>query len=381
MMKREHKIAAIIAAVLLATGTAYFTFSSDQADIADDQSTQAENSAAQSGRITAEQIKRLGIKTASAEEVGAIPLGNAPAMVSLPPEARVAVTAPFNGAVTRLFVVEGQAVARGAPLAILKTREPLQIGADLARARGDLGLAQANAARINQLAREGIVAGARADEANAAVRQAQIGVTENQRILSQAGAGSSGEMTLRAPIGGRVSAVNVQTGGPVDGMTAPFVIDNTSSYMLDIQLPERIASRVRAGMSVEVRMPTASDGAEALPIGGTIISVAPGLDPMTRSVMAKARIGAAPGMVAGKSVMATILGATGQTGLAVPAASVTRIGDKDYVFVRTKQGFEKREITRVAEADGKAIISTGLKASEMVAISAIAELKVILAGE
>ncbi len=331
--------------------------------------------------MTAEQIKRLGIKTVSAEEVGAIPLGTVPAMVSLPPEARVAVTAPFNGAVIRLFVIEGQAVARGTPLASVKTRESIQIGADLARARAEAGLAQANAARINQLAEEGIVAGARADEANAALRQAQVSAAENQRILSQAGAGPSGIMTLRAPIDGRVSAVNVQTGGPVDGMTAPFVIDNTSSYTLDIQLPERLARDVRPGMAVDVKMPGGSEGTEAVPVVGTIVSVAPGLDPMTRSVMTKARIGGAPGMVAGKSVMVTIRGTGNRTGVAVPVAAVTRIGDKDFVFIQTGHRFERREVARVAEADGKVILSSGLNTGDRVATSGIAELKVILAGE
>ncbi len=378
-MKREYKIAAIAAAVLLVIGGGYYLFSGSTAE--QDQAAISEDSGSKPGQMTAEQIKRLGIKTVSAEEVGAIPLGTVPAMVSLPPEARVAVTAPFSGAVIRLFVIEGQAVSRGAPLASVKAREPVQIGADLARAHAEAGLARANAARINQLAKEGIVAGARADEANAALRQAQVSVAENRRILSQAGAGTSGVMTLRAPIGGRVSAVNVQTGGPVDGMTAPFVIDNTSSYTLDIQLPERLARDVRPGMAVEVMMPGGSESAEAVPVGGTIISVAPGLDPMTRSVMAKARIGAAPGMVAGKSVMVTIRGAGNRTGVAVPAAAVTSIGDKDFVFVQTGNKFERREVTRVAEADGKIILNSGLNAGDRVATSGIAELKVILAGE
>ena len=380
-MKREYKIAAITGAVLLVIGGVYYGLSGDTAEQTQEEAAKQDNRGSRPVQMTAAQINRLGIKTASAEEVGSIPLGTVPAIVSLPPEARVAVTAPFNGAVIRLFVVEGQAVARGAPLATVRVREPVQIGADLARARAQADLARANAARINQLAREGIVAGARAEEANAALRQAQVSVAENQRILSQGGAGASGEMTLRAPIGGRVSAVNVQTGGPVDGMTAPFVIDNTSTYMLDIQLPERLAGDVRPGMAVEVMMSGGSQGFEDIPVGGKIISVAPGLDPMTRSVMAKARIGAAAGMVAGKSVMVTIRGSGNDTGVAVPAAALTRVGDKDFVFVQTRNGFEQREVVQVAEAGGKIVLSSGLNAGDRVAISGIAELKVILAGE
>lgn len=78
--------------------------------------------------------------------------------------------------------------------------------------------------------------------------------------------------------------------------------------------------------------------------------------------MAKARIGAASGMVAGKSLMVTINGNNGQKGVAVPASAVTHIGDKDFVFVLTGKRFEKREVILVANTDNKAVLSSGLKA-------------------
>lgn len=377
-MKSRNRILVLALATVLVAAGIYYAFSGDSAT---DSDTWAVATAAKPGTISAEQIKKLGIRIVAARAADAVPLGTVPAMVNLLPEARVAVAAPFDGAIIRLFVVEGQAVAKGAALASVRAREPVQIGADLARARAQLGLAQANARRLNQLAREGIIADARADEANAALHEAQINISENQRILSQAGAGGSGQMTLRAPIGGRVSAINVQTGGPVDTMTAPFVIENTSSYMLDIQLPERLAKKVVPGLTVELQLPGSSGDGDPVPINGTIISVSPSLDPMTRSVMAKARIGAAPGMVAGKSVMVTIKGDGSETGVSVPAMSVTRIGDRDYVFVLSANRFTKRDVTLVAQSGDNAILSDGLKPDEKVAASGIAELKVMLAGD
>ena len=377
MTSRNIILVLALATILVAAGI-YYAFSGDAAK---DSDTSAVTATAKPGTISAAQIKKLGIRIVAAQTADAVPLGTVPAMVSLPPEARVAVAAPFDGAIIRLFVVEGQAVAQGAALASVKAREPVQIGADLARARAQLGLAEANARRLNQLTSEGIIAGARADEANAALREAQINISEYQRILSQAGAGGSGQMTLRAPIGGRVSAINVQTGGPVDTMTAPFVIENTSSYMLDIQLPERLAKKVVPGLTVELQLLGSSGDGDPVPVSGKIISVSPSLDPMTRSVMAKARIGAALGMVAGKSVLVTIKGDGSETGVSVPTMSVTRIGDRDYVFVLAGDRFTKREVTLVAQSGNNAILSAGLKADEKVAASGIAELKVMLAGD
>jgi cobalt-zinc-cadmium efflux system membrane fusion protein len=327
------------------------------------------------GALSAVQIAKLGITTARAEAASDVALGMVPALVTLPPEARVAVTAPFTGSVIRLYVVAGQAVTRGQPLAIVRSREPVQYGAELARARSRLALAEATAARTGQLAREGIVADARADEAQAALRQAQVDVSENARVLSQSGANASGEMTLRAPITGRLALVNVQTGGPVDGMTAPFVVENTSALMLDLQLPERLANRVFPGMAVEVAVP----GGAA--VTGSIISVSGTIDPATRSLLAKARMAASPALFSGKTVTALLKGTTPTPGTSIPAAAVTRMADKDVVFVKTPKGFVLRPVAVASRTADHAVLSAGLAAGEEVATAGLSELKAILGGE
>ena len=322
---------------------------------------------------TADPLAALEIETAAAQETAGLPLGTVPGTITLPPEERVAVTSPFAGAAVRVLVIEGQQVRRGQALAVVRAAEPVQIRGDLARSQAELGLAQARAARLKQLADEGVIAQARADEAQAQLRQAQASVTENRRLASYSGAGADGNMTLTAPISGRVSHVGVQTGGPVDMMNAPFVIENVGAFLIDLQLPERLARDVRPGMGVEVQSPVT--GGDPLLVGGAILSVAPSIDPETRSVMAKARIGAAPGLVAGQNVMVSISGDSRAIGVAVPAGAVTRIGSEDHVFVKDGNSFKPRKVTVAAEAGGRAVIAEGLKAGEIVATSSVAELK------
>lgn len=316
----------------------------------------------------------LAIETAQAVAADGVPLAQVPGQVTLPPEARVAVTAPFPGAAVRVFVIEGQAVARGAPLALVRAAEPVTIGADIARARAEVGLAEARAARVQQLASEGIVAQARADEAEAALVQARATLSEAQRMAAMSGTGPDGMMTLRAPISGRVAHVGVETGGGVDGMSAPFVIEAAGPFHIDLQLPQRLAGQVRPGMAVEVQLP-AGDGGEAIVAGGQILSVAPSLDPQTRSVMAKASISAAPGLVAGQNLMVSITSAGVGRGVSVPSRAITRIAGADHVFVQNGADYVPRPVTVVANSGGTAVISEGLEAGETVAVSAIAELK------
>lgn len=327
------------------------------------------------GALTAQQLQRLGIRTQSVDAAVAVPLGTVPAVVTLPPEARVAVTAPFDGAIVRVYVIAGQQVSRGQPLATVKSREPLQYGAELARAQARLGLAQATAARTRQLVDEGIIAGARGDEVNAQIRVAQTDVSENARILRQAGASAGGEVTLRAPISGRVATMTAQVGGPVMATSAPFVIENSTAFTLDLQLPERLAGQVRPGMAIGISGPGVPDS-----VTGTVISVGGSLDPATRSIMAKAKIDGASALVAGKTVMAVINGTGTATGTSIPATALTKIDGKDHVFVRIGKRFVKRAVEVAGSSDGRVFVTKGLKQGEQVAVLGVSELKMLLAG-
>lgn len=325
----------------------------------------------------ADPLAGLAIKTAKARDIANLPLGTVPGIVTLPPEARVAVTAPFPGAAVRVYVIEGQAVRQGQPLALVRSAEPVQIRGNLARAQSEVGLAEARVKRLSQLADEGIIAQARADEARAALAQARASLAEQRRMASLGGVGPDGMMTLSAPISGRVAHVGTETGGPVDGMEAPFVIEAEGSYQVELQLPERLAKDVRPGMPVEITL--ASEGGDAVMVGGQILAVSPSIDPATRSVLARASIGAAPGIVAGRNVSVTIKGNGGASGIAVPASAVTKIGGVDHVFVRKGKTYEARKVTVTATTSEQAVIVDGLKAGEVVAASSIAELKAMSA--
>ena len=366
-MSLRNRIAAL--AALMAVITAGWWLLRPASPVSETATAKQEGDAAKS--LTLAQLERMGVKTAVVQISTGAPLGSMPATVSLPPEARVAVTASFPGAIRQVFVIPGQAVTRGQPLATMVSRDALQVGSNLTRARAQLHYARANATRLQQLVNEGVIAGARALEAQASVRQAEADVSENTRILGLSGAGSGGLITLRAPISGRVSTVAVQTGGPVDSTVAPFVIDASNAFQLDIQVPERLAGLVKPGMTV------------TLPgnITGRILSVGSAIDPDTRSILAKASIVAAPGMIAGKAVIVSILANTENSAIAVPSNAVTRFDGANVVFVKSAKGFEKRAVVVGGSADGITVIVQGLVAGEVIAISGLTEIKMTLGGE
>lgn len=331
------------------------------------------------GTVDAAQMDRLGIRVEAAQQVDNLPLGSVPGQIALSPEGRVAVTVPYGGVLVRLLVIEGQAVRRGEALAVVRAPDAIRYGGDLARARADLALAEAQAGRMRQLHKEGIVARARLDETEARLQQARATVAEGRRQLASGGVGSDGSTTLRAPIAGRVAHVAVETGGPVDPLVAPIVIENPSAFQVELQLPEMLARRVQPGMGIEVQVPGNAAGEAPVTARGKLLTVAPSLDPATRSVMARASIEPVPGLVSGKGVMVTIREAGTTSGITVPVGAVTHLDGQPHVFVREGQRFIRRKVSLATEVGGRAVIVGGLRPGEQVAVSGITELKAMTA--
>jgi len=333
---------------------------------------------AQAGKVDAAQMARLGIRTEPAAQATDLPLGAVPGQVKLAPDGRVAVTVPYAGLVTRLLVIEGQPVRRGQVLALIHAPDAIRFGGDLARANADLALAEAQAARMRQLHKEGIIARTRLDEAEARLAQARASVAESRRQLASGGTAGDGTMTLRAPIAGRVAQVAVETGGPVDPQLAPIVIENPGALQVELQLREALARRVQPGMGVEIELP-AEGGAPAVTARGKLLTVSPSLDPVTRSIMARASIEPVPGLVSGRGVKVVIRDAGTTSGIVVPSIAVTFIDGQPHVFVREGERFLRRKVTVAAEVAGRSVIASGLKRGELVAVSGITELKAMTA--
>src|SRR5690606_19027055 len=121
----------------------------------------------QSVALTAEQQRAMGVRTVAATAAEAAPVARLSGVFTPPPNGRAAVSAPFAGMVTEVTVVEGQAVRAGQVLATVFSREALAAMGDLGAAQAEARAAAAAAERTRRLYDEGIVAGARADEAQA----------------------------------------------------------------------------------------------------------------------------------------------------------------------------------------------------------------------
>jgi cobalt-zinc-cadmium efflux system membrane fusion protein len=267
--------------------------------------------------------------------------------------------------VQSVAVQPGQAVRRGQLLATLVSREALETAGDLARAEARRQMTRAEAERMATLAREGVVAGARADGAAAADAEAAIDAREARRLLARAGADGDGMVRLVAPIDGRVASMTAEAGAPLDGTTAPFVIEADGSRWLALQLPERLAGQVKPGMAVMT-----ADGRR-----GRIETVASAIDPATRAFAARARLSdEGAGLIGGRLLQVKLLAGAPDGAVMVPLAALVQTDAGDLVFVKAKAGFAARAVRRLGDGD-PAVIAEGLKPGETVAVSNLPELR------
>ncbi len=316
--------------------------------------------------LTPAQIEGLRLQFAPAEGVQKYVLATLPAVIAPPPNARIAVAATYPGTVLQTLAVEGDAVRRGQPLAVIASREILTLGAELAQARARLAVAEANADRQTLLAKEGIVADAKAEEARAAHTEARAEADEKSRMAEAVKAdGAKGTYTLTAPIDGVVAASRIETGAPVDGMSAAFVVDAIDRLEARAQAPEHLIGRIAVGMRVLV------DGK----FEGRVTSVGRVVQPETRSAALKAELLNAKGLVSGGTATAAIYADAAQGAVRVPRAALAEIGGAATIFVRTSGGVEARQVEAAPPAGDHAVILKGLKAGEQVAVSNLSELK------
>ena len=369
MLKRNHLLAA--AATILLAGAGLWWWNGQRGDDAPAPAAAAAKAPGGLLAVDPAHAKQLGIEAQPAETAAEMPLATIPAQIQPPANARVAVAATFPGVVLRTLVVEGDAVRQGQPLAVISSRDVLTMGAERKRAAARMGVARSNAARLGQLSREGIIAAARADEADAALAEAEADFSEKSRILNAVHAdGTAGTYTLVAPIAGRVTAAAIHAGDPLDGTTAPFVVDAAHRYEVAGQLPGRLVGAVRPGMVARVGE-----------VRGQVTAVGTTIDPETRSASLKAAVPAGPGLISGGATSVTILGSAPSGAVSLPVAAVTTLDGKTVVFVEREGGFSVRDV-KVAAADrGTVVVLSGLSSGERVAISGVSALKSLALGQ
>jgi cobalt-zinc-cadmium efflux system membrane fusion protein len=287
----------------------------------------------------------------------------APARLVYDAGRRAEINARSPGVVRSILVDVGSAIRKGAPLVVLDSPE---VGADrsrLAAARTRVETAKAQAERERALHDQGISPRRQVQEAESALADAEAEVQALEAAAQVVGReGDSGRYTLHAPLAGTVVRRAATVGRQVDPEDVLLEIVDASVLWAEIDIPERRLHEVAVGREVVLTF----EGLRDRSFTGTIASIAPEVDPHTRTAVARVRLANADGALrANMYGRARITGANGGAGLAVPRSAVQRANGADVLFVRiTDTLYETRRVETGVKSDGWIEITSGLRPGE-----------------
>ena len=313
------------------------------------------------------QVKANGIALDTAGPATLRQRLHLPAQVKVDAERTVALGAPAQGIVHAVLVSPGAVVRQGQALVTIQSPAVAQWRAEAASARQRLQLARTTYEREKKLWDERISARQDFETAATAVKEAEIAAQAAAQHLAalgiEAGGGVSGTVTVRAPIAGVVVEKPAVAGQTVDATTPLLTIADLSHVWIEAAVPADSLGQVGTGMAAQV-----SVGTQPGEIDGVVAFVGPVLGETTR--MAIARIVLAnrdarlrPGMLASVDLM----GPQAQVPVTVASDAIQTIHEHSVVFVRTRAGFQARDVVP-GRSDGKRTeIVRGLSAGAVVA--------------
>lgn len=248
-------------------------------------------------------------------------------VVAPPPSADAVLSSLIPGRVSGLAVDVGDQVKVGQVVA--RVEDPA-LAAGTREAQAAIGSAQAELtiaglarARVQKLVDGGIAARRDLDDAIARDDTARANLAA-ARARASAATGAAARAVVRAPRAGIVLRVFRRTGEAVDGTPATPILELADVHVLELRADVSAASLVRltAGAAATVTLDALSDR----PLAGTLVMVAPAIDPATG--LGEVRIALAPPpegtrLIVGLTGVAVVaLGA--RDGLVVPLAALRR---------------------------------------------------------
>lgn len=252
----------------------------------------------------------------------------------------VVIAANLTERVKALHFNDGAVVSKGQILVELAQAEQ---NADVAGAEASLRDAEAKLARIQPLIANGFATQAQLDQALAARDAARATLLANKSKVA--------DRVIRAPFSGVVGLRSVSAGLIATSGTPILQLDDISTIKLDFPVPETALASIRRGLPIRARAAAYPDEA----FSGRIDSINTSVDPVTRSILVRARIAnpqqrLKPGML----ITVQVVRASRRT-LAVPEQALVQLRDKQALFVLTKPDARSREAlaTRAAVTVGQ----------------------------
>ena len=338
-------------------------------------------------KMTTEQVEGQNIKVAKAEGGTLSRHILVPGTITPDTDRIARVPVRVVGTVSEMRKRLGDDVRKGDVVAVLDSREVADAKSEYLTAMVQSDLQKINFERQQKLLASAAASQAAYDNARAVFQENQLRVDLARQKLSALGlnatevaaaqkrdeatpnASTLRQYELRAPLSGRIVERKVDVGTAVGKEGDPadvYTVADLSTVWIDLSVPTSELSKIREGARVTVT-PDQGDGERRQE--GKVVFVSPLLNADTRAARV---IVALPNKDfawrPGTYVNAEVEIARDAVPVRIPKTAVQTVEGKRVVFVRTDEGFEKREVELGRSDDDALEVASGLKPGEDIAV-------------
>ncbi|MBD5780957.1 efflux RND transporter periplasmic adaptor subunit [Pelagicoccus sp. NFK12] len=267
----------------------------------------------------------------------------------------VELTSSVTEIVKRVSFDDSQRVKKGVVLLEMDTAEEL---AELAEQESIMDEAMRQVARLKPLIEQGAASTSALTESERDVAGAKARIQAIRSRIDQ--------RVIKAPFDGVLGLRNISVGALAQPGSIIATIDDDSVMKLDFSVPEVFLSTLKPGVAIEAE----SAAYPGRVFEGTIANVDSRIDPVTRSIQARALIDNQEGLLKPGLLMKVELQKNPRQALLVPEESIVTDGPEHFVFVVAGSGenlsVERRKVRIGTRSFGEAEILSGLSAGDQV---------------
>jgi membrane fusion protein (multidrug efflux system) len=265
----------------------------------------------------------------------------------------VDITAKVSNRVTAIRFREGQQVKEGDVLVELDGE---QARATLAQTEAALGDSRSQFNRSRELYQTKALSEAQLDQLQATLAGNEARVAGARSQLN--------DTIVRAPFAGRVGLRNVSLGGLVSPGAVITTLDDTSVIKLDFSVPEVFLATLAEGQEITARTAAYPDKE----FKGRVSGIDSRLDPVSRSLVVRARIDNRDARLKPGMLMTARLVRSEAAALMIPEQAIVPEGERKFVYVVRGGKAARADVQTGRRRPGEVEILNGLAEGEQIVV-------------
>lgn len=306
--------------------------------------------------LTAMQMSKIGLKLGNFEEINLKGVIRVNGVLELPPQNKASVSTQLGGIIQKIHVKPGQYIRKGGLLASIQYKELLDWQEELGVVEGQLLYLRKEHERQKGLVEKEIAARKQFEKVESELRIAETRRKALRSKLGLLGLNADkleGELIstlgLRAPIGGFVKDINVNTGTFVQPHEVLFDIVDNHHLHIDLKVFEKDLPFVSLGQKIDFSLQ--SDPGKIMQ--ARIFSISKAMNEEDRTVMVHAEIdNIDEHLIPGMYIEARII-VEDQKVMALPESAISTDKGLDYIFVKEETSGMETHFKKVQVLTGK----------------------------